>query len=180
MEGKNFYISDLHLYEKKFLDKQRPNRRDFPDIDTLHKMIGVNWKNKVKMQDSVYILGDVGSPRHCLEIIRFMKKLPGKKILITGNHDLKNLEHGVFRSVFSEIHIYQRIKDKGRDVVLFHYPIEEWERYWAGAYHIHGHTHLSEGHIEFLERRYNASVEENGYTPMTLDELIEKRKGGLQ
>lgn len=170
-----FYISDLHLYDQNLIKPERPVRRDFTTIEDMHRLIAERWKEKVSSRDKVYVLGDV-SKRHAHDSASFLKALPGEKILITGNHDLRNLEFREFRSVFSGIHIYQKILDQGREVILFHYPVEEWERYWAGSCHIHGHVHRNQDHIQVIRNRYNASVEENGYCPVTLSEMIKRRE----
>ena len=52
-----YYISDLHLFHNRILEKFN---RPFSSVEEMHEMIINNWKNKVKADDTVYILGDVG------------------------------------------------------------------------------------------------------------------------
>lgn len=80
-----YYISDLHLFHNRILEKFN---RPFSSVEEMHEVIINNWKNKVKDDDTVYILGDVGM-YHAREIGNILNNLPGRKILVTGNHDFK-------------------------------------------------------------------------------------------
>ena len=165
-----YYISDLHLFHNKIIEKYN---RPFASIEEMHDCIIKNWRNTVQKNDIVYILGDLGM-YHAHEIAEIISSLPGNKILITGNHDSWNLKHTPLRKCFKEISIYKEIIDAGRRVVLFHYPLEEWNGFYRGFYHVHGHVHESADGVPLSnrERRYNACVEFCDYRPMTLDELI--------
>jgi calcineurin-like phosphoesterase family protein len=164
-----FYISDLHLFHPAILSKCK---RPFNSIDEMHNSIMENWKRKVKKNDIVYILGDVGM-YHQKEIADFLNSLPGKKVLITGNHDKFNLRDRDFRNCFISIKPYDEIFDKERKVVLFHYPIEEWDGFFRSFYHLHGHVHNQDDSLVKLDRRFNVSADVLGFEPKTLDELIE-------
>ena len=96
--------------------------------------------------------------------------LPGKKYLVTGNHDFKNIHNRDFSSAFLWCRPYAEVRDNERKVVLFHYPIEEWNGFYVGSYHLHGHIHNTT--VTHIDRRYNVSVDVINYTPVTLDELI--------
>lgn len=167
-----YYISDLHLFHNKIIEKYN---RPFASIEEMHDCIIRNWRNTVKKDDIVYVLGDLGM-YHAHEIAEIISSLPGNKILITGNHDSWNLKHAPLRKCFKEISTYKEIIDAGRRVVLFHYPIEEWNGFYRGFYHVYGHVHDSPEGVPLSnrERRYNACVEFCDYRPMTLDELIAK------
>lgn len=162
-----YYISDLHLFHNRILEKFN---RPFSSIEEMHEMIINNWKNKVKADDTVYILGDVGM-YHPKEIGNILNNLPGHKILITGNHDFKNIHSGSYKKVFDKITSYLEIEDNGRNVILFHYPIEDWNGKYREYYHLHGHIHNNEDSLSQKERRFNVSAEVVDYTPVSLDEL---------
>ena len=162
-----YYISDLHLFHNRILEKFN---RPFSSVEEMHEMIINNWKNKVKADDTVYILGDVGM-YHPKEIGNILNNLPGHKILITGNHDFKNIHSGSYKKVFDKITSYLEIEDNGRNVILFHYPIEDWNGKYRGYYHLHGHIHNNEDSLSQKERRFNVSAEVVDYTPVSLDEL---------
>ena len=162
-----YYISDLHLCHNRILEKFN---RPFSSVEEMHEMIINNWKNKVKADDTVYILGDVGM-YHPKEIGNILNNLPGHKILITGNHDFKNIHSGSYKKVFDKITSYLEIEDNGRNVILFHYPIEDWNGKYREYYHLHGHIHNNEDSLSQKERRFNVSAEVVDYTPVSLDEL---------
>lgn len=159
-----YYISDLHLFHNRILEKFN---RPFSSVEEMHEMIINNWKNKVKADDTVYILGDVGM-YHPKEIGNILNNLPGHKILITGNHDFKNIHSGSYKKVFDKITSYLEIEDNGRNVILFHYPIEDWNGKYREYYHLHGHIHNNEESLSQKERRFNVSAEVIvGYTPVS-------------
>lgn len=62
------------------------------------------WINKVKDDDTVYILGDVGM-YHAREIGNILNNLPGRKILVTGNHDFKNIHSSSYKKTFAKIRL---------------------------------------------------------------------------
>ena len=52
--------------------------------------IETNWRAKVREEDTVVVLGDFSwgvSFEECREDFLFLERLPGKKILLKGNHD---------------------------------------------------------------------------------------------
>ena len=162
-----YYISDLHLFHNRILEKFN---RPFSSVEEMHEVIINNWKNKVKDDDTVYILGDVGM-YHAREIGNILNNLPGRKILVTGNHDFKNIHSSSYKKTFAKITSYLEIEDNGRNVVLFHYPIEDWNGKYREYYHLHGHIHNNEDSLSQKERRFNVSAEVVDYTPVSLDEL---------
>ena len=49
-----------------------------------------NWENTVKQEDTVFLAGDFSwamNLQEALEDFKYIDKLPGKKILLKGNHD---------------------------------------------------------------------------------------------
>lgn len=115
-------------------------------------------------KDVVYIIGDLGM-YHAKKITQILRNLPGRKVLIKGNHDIENLKYRPLRECFVDIKNMDTIQDQGQKIVLCHYPFEEWNGYYRGFYHIHGHIHEKQDSIYRIPRRYNASVDVIGYTP---------------
>lgn len=55
------------------------------------KKIWKQWKKRVTEQDTVVITGDHSWGRNlqqCAEDLEFIERLPGRKILLRGNHDM--------------------------------------------------------------------------------------------
>ena len=168
-----FYTADLHLWHSNII---KYSNRPFSSTDEMHETIIANWNGVVGNADTVYILGDVGFT-NASTWGTVLNKLNGEKHLILGNHDHKRIKTTNLSQYFKSVNNYLEIKDNGRLVILFHYPILEWDGFFRGAYHIYGHIHNNENKtkdiLRTLDRAYNAGIDVNGYTPKTLDQLIE-------
>lgn len=147
--------------------------RPFKDVAEMNSAIINNWNRVVTQKDTVYILGDVAMGKATSDdVCNILRQLKGKKVLITGNHDkLKN--DSKFHNCFEYVKNYDEITDGNRRVILFHYPIEDWNGKFRGSYHLYGHIHNNAnavgGHIL---NRFNVGVEAIDYTPITLNTLI--------
>ena len=83
---KIFAIGDLHLSHagEKPMDIFGPHWKDH------HLQIAANWKEKVTEKDLVLIPGDLSWAMHLQEAkadLEWIDQLPGRKILLKGNHD---------------------------------------------------------------------------------------------
>jgi calcineurin-like phosphoesterase family protein len=137
------------------------------------------WNEVVNPEDLVYILGDVAflpAPK----AVHFLKRMNGRKILVEGNHDRKQLKDNSFRACFEEIHKYLDINYDGRKIVMFHYPIAEWDQMHRGSIHFHGHLH---GNVSGLEnfRCRDMGYDSTGQIVMLMEDAIEDaRKGEIK
>lgn len=170
-----YYTSDLHLCHENIINLcERP----YSTVDEMNNDIIEKWNRKVKNGDTVYIIGDMFfKQKDSRYVSQTLLKLNGEKILVTGNHDkfLKVLENPY--RYFKKITDYAKIQDQGRQVILFHYPIEEWDGFFRGSYHLYGHVHNSTSNqLKLIKNRYNVGVDVNGFEPRTLDELIAMKK----
>lgn len=174
---KIFYISDLHLCHKNII---KLCNRPYGDIEEMNEDLIRRWNEVVSENDEVRILGDVGFPKNnedVEEIISLVKRLNGKKILVVGNHDYKLLQNEEFVRLFASIDNYMRVTDRDRNVILSHYPMEEWDGFYRDFIHLYGHVHNNDVGLKTLKNRYNVSLEVLGYTPRTLDEIIVMNTG---
>jgi len=156
----NYYISDMHFYHKNII---RLCDRPFKSIEDMHETLIKNWNNKVTDSDTVYILGDVSFGSE-IETDRIIKLLKGTKILIKGNHD-KYISKEI-----SRVHQYLKINDNGKQVILFHYPIFEWDGFYRDSIHLYGHVHNNV--LNMAKNSYNVSCDILGWTPRSLMEII--------
>lgn len=133
--------------------------RPFSSVEEMDEMLIENHNKLVKKDDIVYHHGDFAfkGRQDNAEII---KKLNGKIMLIRGNHD----------PVLWGPHMIEHKVNK-KLIVMFHYPIEEWNGYYHGSIHTHCHTHKRE--LVSATRRFNVGVDACGYKPISLDELLE-------
>ena len=83
---KIFSISDLHLS----INNSKPMNIFGPVWEGYLDKIVFDWKSKVTDQDVVLLAGDLSwamKLEDAKEDLKFLEKLPGKKIIIKGNHD---------------------------------------------------------------------------------------------
>lgn len=90
--SKILYTSDWHLFHNNILNLAD---RPFSDIEEMHKKLIENYTRKVSSKDEVWFIGDMGM-YHAEEIAKIIRNLPGRKYLIKGNHDIRNLEFQSF------------------------------------------------------------------------------------
>lgn len=169
----DYFISDLHFGHANII---KLNNRPFETVEEMNAVLINNWKNRVTASDDVYIIGDV-SFKCSVDIVKILKGLPGKKHLIVGNHDKKNLKNPAFRDCFVEINEMQLLRYQDKTIVLCHYPLAEWDGYFRGFYHIYGHIHNNVSNKAYRimkeeERALNAGCDITGYMPVTFDELV--------
>ncbi len=81
-----FAISDLHL---SFSDEKK-SMEVFEGWKGYTEKLKENWERKIKDKDTVVIVGDISwamTLENAKYDLKFINDLPGKKILIKGNHD---------------------------------------------------------------------------------------------
>lgn len=161
-----FYTSDLHFNHNNII---RLCKRPFDNVFDMNTALIQNWNKKVSKNDEVYILGDLifGDG---YDANNLLSKLNGKKYLIVGNHDKFLNDKAFERNYFEWIKPYAKIKDINKDVILFHYPIYEWDKKFHDSIHLYGHVH---NNLMWNEKNaYNVGVDVNNFEPKTLQELI--------
>lgn len=168
-----YYIADPHFGHGSCISFCN---RPFSSVEEMDEELLSRWNRKVTNNDTVFVLGDLiyksdKPPEYYLE------KLKGKKILIKGNHDGTWLKKIDVNKYFDSVYDYLEISDEGRWVVLFHYPLLEWNAKFRGSYHLHGHTHnnIESEALRYSNeepRMYNVSCDAINFEPKTLDELI--------
>lgn len=156
-----FFTSDLHFWHKPILRPDFDNR-PWPDLQAMEDGLIANWNSVVKPTDITIIVGDVffcGTQRAAA----IMKRLNGKKILVTGNHD--GTMQASYNSGFDFVCEKLIMKIDGKEVLVSHYPYKfpAWKSWFhknvlrrktprymdrrpvdRGNWIIHGHTHSTE------------------------------------
>lgn len=184
----NYYIADTHFGHANII---RFDERPFKDTLEMEQTLIKNWNKRVTKDDVVYILGDFcwGTEKDWL---RILDKLNGAKVLIKGNHDLKN-PSATLKSKFRQICDYKEITDHRRRIIMSHYPLMFYRAsYGDDVWHFCGHTHnrtteeLKRQEFTLnLVKNKNEDYDNRGhiinvgcmmnyvdYTPRTADELI--------
>lgn len=167
-----WFTSDTHFGHANIL-KYCPDTRRYKDIHEHDEALIRAWNDRVGSSDDVYHLGDFAFMQpHQIENV--LHRLNGRIHLIVGNHDrVANFE---LMPKIVTITPYHEVKvSKKKSFVLFHYPIESWNKSHHGSIHLHGHTHGSVKHHPHQPKakRMDVGVDchpENA--PFSVDEIL--------
>jgi len=151
-------ISDAH-FNHKAIPKFRPL---VTSVDDNTEQIVHHWRALVDKDDTVICVGDMAWDAAGLMI---MQTLPGRKILVPGNHDDQT---DVTHQELSRT--YDRIRGG-----LINYPGGFWIQHCPmhpdelyGKINIHGHMHCN----AIRDARYvNVNVDFTGMKPVLLDDI---------
>ena len=172
----NLYIADLHFGHKNVI---RFDHRPFADVEEMDNCLIKLWNERVYADDIVYIVGDLCYRGGKLPSW-YLKQLKGHKILILGNHDKVTLNDKGSYKYLENIESIMNVNDNGKQIVLCHYPMAEWNGFFHDTYHIYGHIHNNKNQayeiMKHFDNALNAGCMINGYTPVSLKELIENNK----
>jgi calcineurin-like phosphoesterase family protein len=168
---KTFITSDLHWGHRNIMSFCPVSRARFRnDLDYMNEAMIREWNDLIEPEDLVYILGDVAF-LPAQKAVEYMRRLNGRKILVQGNHDRKLLQDAGFRGCFEEIHHYLDINYAGTKVVMFHYPIAEWDQMHRGAVHFHGHLHGGVSGMEQYRCR-DMGIDATGQIAVLMEDAI--------
>ena len=167
-----YFIADTHFGHENVI---KFSARPFENLAEMERVLIENWNARVQPNDDIYIVGDFAWRAKHEHLMKCIRKLKGRKHLITGNHDRKYLEFDDFRAEFVEIDKQTEIHINNHQIILCHYPMAEWHQYHRGSYHIHGHLHNRKDEaFNYLKDKnaLNAGVDVNHFMPVTFEELI--------
>ena len=145
-------------------------RSHYSDVDHMNETMVNEWNSIVEPEDKVYILGDVAFMQ-ATKAAHLLKRLNGTKVLVKGNHDSKTVKDPQFVDCFESVHDYLEIKYDGNHIVMFHYPIAEWNRMHHGAVHFHGHLHGNPSGLEKYRAR-DAGYDATGMIVWPIEDAI--------
>jgi len=153
MKRKIFITSDHHFYHKNII---RYCDRPFNSYQEMNETMIKKWNKKVGKNDIVIHLGDF-----CLfgeEKARLIRKqLNGVIILVSGNHDYRNMEDIGFIVVKGNLQI--------GNLILSHRPLQK-DEIPKGFINVHGHIHLKNSYYGI-----NICVEKTNYYPILLENV---------
>ena len=120
------------------------------------------WTRDVLDHDTVICLGDVTMDRPTDGLIDRLRRRPGRKILVAGNHDNAHIRR--LRRAFDEVAACAHLA--GEPHLLFtHVPLDEVP---AGCVNVQGHVHRKRS-VDL--HRINVSVEQIGYRPVPVADV---------
>jgi calcineurin-like phosphoesterase family protein len=179
---KIYFVSDTHFGHSniiKFCD------RPFKDVEEMNYKLIENWNNKVPNDGLVFHLGDFAWGGYDFwKNIR--NQLNGDIILIKGNHDIKNMSATAEEELFKFSTWQMLVEIEGRKLYLNHVPFLCYGGTYRDpkglVYQLFGHVHSGPGkkgmdipRMQYLfPTQYDVGVDNNGYEPISWNELNEK------
>ncbi len=175
---RKFYVSDTHFGHEAIIGF---SRRPFSSINQMDRVLIETWNSVVTSQDIVYILGDFafGSADYVASVFHALR---GRKILITGNHDVDG--DGRTLPQIADLPwdrpptpVFET-SDEGQQIFLSHYAHRVWPSSHRGSFHFYGHSHGNVPDVG-LSRDVGVDVDDVLYTPRPFTHLV-KRLPGLE
>jgi calcineurin-like phosphoesterase family protein len=153
-EPRVFVIGDTHFGHQNII---KYAARPYRTVGGMNKSMIHKWNQTVRVQDSVFFLGDFA----WRNIGYYITHLNGKKTFITGNHD-EGLRHTQDQAV---------IEYGDHRFLLIHRPQDRPSK-WDG-WTIHGHVHRNAPFIDRVTKRINVSADVIGFRPVSLHRIVE-------
>ena len=148
--------------------------RPFDSVEEMDNTLINNWNATVRREDEIYILGDIFWCKG-EQAKAYLSVLSGKKYLVVGNHDKFLRDFGEIDGWFEWVKDYAVVNYNGVKLVLFHYPIAEWDGFYKGAIHLYGHVHQSKIASLWTPsniRAFNVGVDVCDFSPISINEVI--------
>ncbi len=157
-----YYTADLLLGHANIITMCN---RPFTSVEEMDQTLVENIRQRVGPKDDLWVLGDLALAKMTEQsrIGMLFKQIPGRKHLITGNHDKPWVRGLNWHSIES----LKEIRDEGRRVTLCHYPLMTWPGARHGALQLFGHVHNNWAGCRGC---INVGVDLWKFMPVTLDE----------
>lgn len=185
-----WFTSDTHFFHKNIIEYCR---RPYYSVDQMNQALIDNWNRVVEPDDIIYHLGDF-SFANKNKTRAILEQLYGYKVLIRGNHD-RNCE-GYVELGFNEAYEDLILMTAGEVIWMNHIPEvnDEDDRKFVRPQYKESFHKLSPnerpakynrpslvlcGHVHekwlYKGRCINVGVDQWGYFPVSLKDLIELR-----
>lgn len=135
---RTFFISDTHFGHANIIAF---SKRPFEDLAHMRSTLVQKWRETVQPDDYVFHLGDFAMGPINEETMASLYSLPGRKILVAGNHDELIIKRGFASQLFDQVVDVARMQLGGKKIICSHYP---WsEGCFREDYALHGHEHAN-------------------------------------
>lgn len=171
---KVWFTSDLHFWHKNIC---KYCGRPYETVEQMNAGIVNNWKQLIKDDDTVFVLGDLG---FCgIEKLRAeIEQLPGQIYVIQGNHDSDKIlaklkEEGLIKD-YCKLQYVTIIGDEEcpeQDLTLCHFPMVDWYNKEKGAWMVHGHQHQLPETPSCSVKHWDVGLDKNHGSPITFEQL---------
>jgi calcineurin-like phosphoesterase family protein len=178
-----YFTADTHFFHGSIISNCG---RPFETVEEMNQALIDYWNSYVTSRDEIYILGDFAYKGSGREVNGILRKLQGKKYLIKGNHENYLSDPEFRQEAFEWIKDYHVLSYEGTKIVLFHYPLVEWDGSHHGSIHLYGHVHNSGARDPEIReklallgpRAINVGVDEQNYYPVGVKEIFDSIKRG--
>jgi calcineurin-like phosphoesterase family protein len=155
-----YFTSDWHLNETRIGDFN-PFFRPFKSINEQNDTIIKNLNDIVKLDDELYMLGDVAMDEGGLKLLDKIKCQ--NRTLIVGNYDEDKLEQ--LTKYFGQVRNEMNLRIGKVDCYLNHYPT----KYVNNRFNITGHIH---GLWKVKPNMVNVGVDAWHFKPVSKEEIL--------
>ena len=173
-----WFTSDTHFGHENII---RFCGRPVRDAEEMNAELIRRWRETVPDDGIVFHLGDFahGGSHLWNDMIN---ALTGRKYLILGNHDIKNLRQG-FMNRFELVTQQMTIRVGGQHIILNHNPFlcygGSYRDVWQLFGHVHSgplsHTGLDHPRLKMLfPLQYDVGVDNNDFRPVSFAEVKSK------
>ena len=191
-----WFVSDTHFMHKNLClgvsewDDKEKSCRNFQTLEEMNELIVNNINKYVKEDDILYHLGD-WSFGGINNIWEFRKQIKCKNIyLVPGNHDYHIKKNKILPQKEYDINIYAhdcflkilpeltKIKIDKQEIILCHFPLDEWENMDRGSIHLHGHSHHTKDYtdLNMYTKRMDVGMDWEEFRPYSWEEIKEIMK----
>ena len=191
-----WFTSDTHHSHKNICigvsdwDDKEKSCRNFQTLEEMNELIVTNINKYVKEDDIFYHLGD-WSFGGIENIWEFRKRIKCKNIyLVPGNHDHHIKKNKLLLQKEYDINIYAydcflevlpeltKIKIDKQEIILCHFPLEEWENMDRGSIHLHAHCHHTKDYtdLNMYAKRKDVGMDWEEFRPYSWEEIKEEMK----
>ena len=145
-------------------------RRPFGSVAEMDAEMVARWNETVGPDDEVWHLGDFALRTSAAAAAELLRRLNGRKHLITGNNDPSEI---VGLPEWSSVQAYAEVNVGVQRLVLCHYAFRTWNGIGRGALNLHGHSH---GQLKPIPKQYDVGVDAQGFTPVSLAAILVSRR----
>lgn len=174
-KSQKWFLSDTHFSQQRTLEL---SKRPFINTFEMDMEMISNWNKTIRMNDTVYFLGDFGETFDYLRLLNY-----GELKFVLGNYERKTkdgvdisseskkkLRSYKNVSVFDRADLQIELSD-GKVVTLVHEPIapSEYKSDYSDKLYLYGHIH---GRSFYKKNGTDVGVDIHGFAPISEDEII--------
>jgi calcineurin-like phosphoesterase family protein len=140
-------------------------RRPFASVADMNEAMITRWNDTVGLDDDVWHLGDFALRTGAEAAAVLLRRLNGRKHLVTGNNDPPEI---AALTEWNSVQTYADITVDGVRLVLCHYAFRTWNGIAKGVLNLHGHSH---GRLKPVPRQTDVGVDVWDFRPIQVQRM---------